>query len=98
MIVNGANVAKTEAETLIRGVNFNNPHLCHGVLDKGGTEVVNYGENLLDLGYTLKVESMVFSLMFPGLIMKSFISMYFLLCLALAITYMFYVRDRKYFH
>ena len=50
LIVNGANVAKMEAETLIRGVNFNNPHLCHGVLNKGGTEVVNYGENLLDLG------------------------------------------------
>ena len=38
-----------EAETLIRGADFNNPNVCHGALDKGGAEVVNYGENLMDL-------------------------------------------------
>ena len=62
-------------------------------MDNGATEVVSYGENLLDFEYTLRAESIVFSLMLPYLIMKSFISVYFLLCLALSITYMFHIRD-----
>lgn len=44
--------------------------MCHGVLDKGGSQVVGYGENLLDFKYILKVEPVVFSLMPPCLIMK----------------------------
>lgn len=61
--------------------------MCHGVLDKGGTEVVGHGENLLDFESTLMVQPMVFSLMLPCLIIRSFTSINFLPCLALTISH-----------